>query len=337
MVSRADVAKAAGVSPSTVSYVLNGKRPTTPQTQKRVRDAIHRLGYVPNQRAGNLAARSLRTLAIHLGVERHGVDVNSSHYIDGMQRAAREAGISLIIPVLGDAGPEELRSFLRSQIIDAMIFMEAVEGDRREQILIEEEFPGIVLGYTGMENGLPFVESDFLEIGKLAFETATRAGHSRLLVVLRNDERGDWARTSHTMLEGFVRRAEAGDAEYEVLGLPSHPAQADAVLERIVASDGPTIVISDNDVVMTTLVGLAWGSGLELGKDYSVVMLAGEARYSLDPSLAFTEISTDRLAMGRACVQAALQMFEKRDRAAVASQVFPARLIERGTVADLTR
>ena len=89
MVTRADVAKAAGVSPSTVSYVLNGKRPTSRETQQRVRDAIVRLGYVPNQRAGNLAARSLRTLAIHLGMEKHGIDDTSAHYVNGMQQALR--------------------------------------------------------------------------------------------------------------------------------------------------------------------------------------------------------------------------------------------------------
>lgn len=335
MVTRADVAKAAGVSPSTVSYVLNGKRPTSRETQQRVRDAIVRLGYVPNQRAGNLAARSLRTLAIHLGVEKHGIDVTSAHYVDGMQQAAEDAGISLMIPVLGDAGPEQFRNFLRSHIVDALIFMEVVEGDWREQILIEEQFPSVVLGYTGLENGLPYVESDFREIGKLAFETATDAGHSNMLIVLRNDLRGDWTRTSETMLRGFQERAKGGSARYDVIGLPSHPAQAGAVLERIRAAGGPTIVISDNDVVMTTLVGLAWEHGMELGKAYSVIMLAGEARYGMDPQLAFTEISTDRANMGRACVRAAQEMFEKRDRSQVESHLFPAHLIERGTVARL--
>ncbi|SPT74322.1 Maltose operon transcriptional repressor [Arcanobacterium haemolyticum] len=53
MVTRADVAKRAGVSPSTVSYVLNGQRPTTDETKARVHQAISDLGYVPNQWAGN--------------------------------------------------------------------------------------------------------------------------------------------------------------------------------------------------------------------------------------------------------------------------------------------
>ncbi|WP_455952335.1 LacI family DNA-binding transcriptional regulator [Arcanobacterium haemolyticum] len=44
MATRADVTKRAGVSPSTVSYVLNGQRPTTDETKARVCQAISDLG-----------------------------------------------------------------------------------------------------------------------------------------------------------------------------------------------------------------------------------------------------------------------------------------------------
>lgn len=44
MATQADVTKRAGVSPSTVSYVLNGQRPTTDETKARVCQAISDLG-----------------------------------------------------------------------------------------------------------------------------------------------------------------------------------------------------------------------------------------------------------------------------------------------------
>ena len=49
-----DVAKAAGVSPSTVSHTLNGKRPVSDATQRRVLEAIETLGYVPSWNASRL-------------------------------------------------------------------------------------------------------------------------------------------------------------------------------------------------------------------------------------------------------------------------------------------
>jgi DNA-binding LacI/PurR family transcriptional regulator len=47
-----DVARVAGVSQSTVSYVLTGNRPISEQTRRRVLDAIEQLTYQPNAGAG---------------------------------------------------------------------------------------------------------------------------------------------------------------------------------------------------------------------------------------------------------------------------------------------
>ena len=59
MTTRADIAKLAGVSESTVSYVLSGKRPIGEKTKKRVLAAIEETGYKSNFAAASLAARSL--------------------------------------------------------------------------------------------------------------------------------------------------------------------------------------------------------------------------------------------------------------------------------------
>ncbi|HZL03657.1 MAG TPA: LacI family DNA-binding transcriptional regulator, partial [Cellulomonas sp.] len=48
MASINDVARAAGVSTSTVSYVLSGKRPISAPTRQRVERSIRELGYRPH-------------------------------------------------------------------------------------------------------------------------------------------------------------------------------------------------------------------------------------------------------------------------------------------------
>ena len=55
MVTARDVAKRAGVSQATVSYVMSGSRPISEATKKRVRKAMDELGYVPNINARSLA------------------------------------------------------------------------------------------------------------------------------------------------------------------------------------------------------------------------------------------------------------------------------------------
>ena len=64
MVGINEVAKAAGVSISTVSYALSGKRPVTEETRRRVQETVERLGYTPNARARALAGKQTRILAL---------------------------------------------------------------------------------------------------------------------------------------------------------------------------------------------------------------------------------------------------------------------------------
>jgi LacI family transcriptional regulator len=62
-VTRSEVARAAGVSPALVSYVLNdGPRPVSTQARARVLEAVDRLGYRPNAIASALRGGSTRTI-----------------------------------------------------------------------------------------------------------------------------------------------------------------------------------------------------------------------------------------------------------------------------------
>ena len=65
--TRADVARAAGVAPSTVSLVLNGRGPEVkiaPATIQRVQDAARDLNYIPNAAARSLRRGSSRLIAL---------------------------------------------------------------------------------------------------------------------------------------------------------------------------------------------------------------------------------------------------------------------------------
>ena len=69
MVGIKDVAGKAGVSISTVSYVMSGKRPISPATRRRVLAAAREIGYVPEP--GEHAARATRTHFVALSSPVH--------------------------------------------------------------------------------------------------------------------------------------------------------------------------------------------------------------------------------------------------------------------------
>jgi DNA-binding LacI/PurR family transcriptional regulator len=121
-----DVARGAGVSPTTVSHALNGKGAVRPATRARVLRTAKRLGYLPNSAARNL--RSGRTMTLGLMFPREefsGVEYYLELASAAAQAAfARDYGVLLIPPM---QAPEQLRRFA----VDGGIVSDPVAGDSR--------------------------------------------------------------------------------------------------------------------------------------------------------------------------------------------------------------
>ena len=94
-----NVAKAAGVSVSTVSRVLNGKTDVASDTQTRILSIINKLGYT-----SNLAARSMRTRKKNLiGLVVPDFGLYSFEIMKGINRAIAESTFDLLAYTTGDA------------------------------------------------------------------------------------------------------------------------------------------------------------------------------------------------------------------------------------------
>jgi transcriptional regulator with XRE-family HTH domain len=98
-----DVARAAGVSTSTVSYVLSGKRPISAPTRQRVERSIRELGYRPHAGARALASRTTNVLALMAPLR---VDVNVSvimQFVTGVVTSARTFEHDVLLLTQDDA------------------------------------------------------------------------------------------------------------------------------------------------------------------------------------------------------------------------------------------
>src|SRR5262245_12063399 len=100
----ADIARAAGVSPMTVSRVLNDKPGVGDATRARVKRMVADLGYRPNPTAVALKRGSNRVLAyLSPFNELRGSIVDT---LIGLERAARSAGWTVVVQSLDDITPE---------------------------------------------------------------------------------------------------------------------------------------------------------------------------------------------------------------------------------------
>src|SRR5437867_2010202 len=117
-----DVAERAGVSVSTVSHTLSGKRPVRAETARRVRHAIEELGYRPDSLAQAMVTGRSRMLVLILPDI---VNPFFPHVARGAEDAAREGGYSLIL-CNTDLHPERELEYVETLLarrVDGILFM----------------------------------------------------------------------------------------------------------------------------------------------------------------------------------------------------------------------
>ena len=118
-----DVARVAGVSRQTVSRVINQHPSLRPETRQRVQEVIDQLSYRPNLVARALGSSRSRTLGV-LASQR--VHYGSSAAIQGVERAAQEAGYLVTTTNLTSSRPDAVRDAVALQLdhrVDGMVIV----------------------------------------------------------------------------------------------------------------------------------------------------------------------------------------------------------------------
>ena len=145
-VTRSDVAKLAGVSSAVVSYVVNnGPRPVADKTAKRVRDAMGKLGYVPNASARALRRGKTETIGLIIGDSLNPFFVQ---YAFELVTAAAARGKQILI---GDSRQSEaiekgIVDELLSRQVDGLLFASPFASRYSSELL---GVPTVLIDYPG--------------------------------------------------------------------------------------------------------------------------------------------------------------------------------------------
>jgi DNA-binding LacI/PurR family transcriptional regulator len=217
----ADVAKEAGVSASTVSYVLSGKRSISPDTQRRVQRSIRKLGYRPNAGARALASSRTNVLALVVPLR---ADLNvpvAMQFVTATATAARSYDYDVLL-LTKDEGADGLRRVAASSIADALIVMDIEETDPRVPVLKELSRPVVLIGVPADPQGLTCVDLDFRAAGATCVGHLAGLGHRNIALLGPSPvvyERGtSYARR---FLNGFQHAATAN--KVRAVSMPCAP------------------------------------------------------------------------------------------------------------------
>ena len=205
------VAELAGVSPSTVSRILNGTAVVSELKKKSVDDAIAKLGFVPNPVARGLAGG--RTLSV--GVVTGAID--SPFYgaaLRGVEDELDPAGYSALF-VSGhwnEAVETRCIEMLRGRRVDGII---ALTGRLSDQALkaCAKSIPVVVTGRTLKAPNLFSLPFDNFEGGRLATQHLIELGHQRIAFISGPPDHPD-----------ANERQRGYRAALEAAGIPFNPA-----------------------------------------------------------------------------------------------------------------
>jgi DNA-binding LacI/PurR family transcriptional regulator len=179
-----DVAKLAGVSRTTVSFVLNDvpHMQIPEETRRRVFEAAEHLGYRPDAAARSLATRQTHTLALVLyqSADRIVGDAFLANVVRGLSEVAQQRGFRLLLHPFEEIGKSEAYvSLVLENRIDGLIVSGPRSDDEQLPKLRAEGFPLVLLGQLDGAD-IHFVDVDNTAAAHRAVSHLIQLGHTRI-------------------------------------------------------------------------------------------------------------------------------------------------------------
>ena len=322
-----DVAREAGVSPSTASVVFSGKTAVSDATRQRVLEAAAALGYTgPDPRAASLRRGRSGIVGVvfeeHLGAAF--LDPVKTLMMDGLTDAVAPIGAGLLL--LRDQAPLGTEPTLTTAPLDAAVLV-GCSGMLRESLaaVTARGIPVVVIeGDAG--DGIPQIQLDNREAQRQAASHLRVLGHRRVGIVtlpVRAGWQRGWLDETVDITIDVTRERLAGARDvypearaYAAAG--SFIAEGHAAGRALFADPAgrPTAVIAQSDLLAAGVIRAAEEAGLRVPEDVSVtgfdgIVVDGLAPYEL------TTLVQPAAEKGRAAGQAIAAMLDGGEAASI--------------------
>ncbi len=315
-VSIKDIARAAGVSHSTVSRALNDSALVNESTKRHIQALANQMGYCPNTLARSLVTRHSNTIGVVVTTI---TDPFMAEVVQGIQVVADEHKYTVILCSSEEDVQRELAAveMLYSKRVDGVICVAsrvgALYADHQERIGV----PVVIINnHNEQVSRYPFTVSvDNVQGGYLAARHLVRdGGHQRIAYV--SGPRASTHSSSQDRLNGY------GQALYEanlescpelILTGNGCPEGGEGALEVLLGlPEPPTAVFCYNDMTAMGLMDAARRRGVAVPADLAVVGFDNILLSAyLNPSL--TTISQPKMEMGRRAMAMALSLIQRGD------------------------
>ncbi|TWD79609.1 LacI family transcriptional regulator [Kribbella amoyensis] len=333
-VTSADIAKASGVSRSSVSLVLNGRAAgmVDAEKQERIRAVAREMGYVPNASAVNLRRQS--TATIGLVTDAIASAPFAGPLLSGASDVAIESGYMILTidtwqhPAYVDGA----MATLRARDVDGLIYADA---GLREVALptVPDDLPIVLANAFTADDSLPAYIPDDEGGGRAAAELVLAAGHRRI-AFLTGDPGAPATAWRVQGVSSALTAAGVTVADSIIPARYSVGSNHAAALELLRRPDRPTAILAANDRGAVGVMLAAASLGLSVPGDLSVVGYDDEQVFAAEIPPGITTIALPHREMGRRATTDLLRRIATGDNSGGGTEKLPCLPVVRDTVSS---
>lgn len=328
-----DIADIVGVSTATVSYVLNGKKKVSKETELKVMQAVKQMDYTPN-----LPARSLRknkTNLIGLVVP----DIRNPFYPDlakGCEDCASQNGYDLLVYNSDDQHEKTNRILdkLAENRVDGILIASAREGDQeRISRLLKKRYP-VVLAHRRLENiKISEVTTNQVKAALNVTNYIIQNGHRNIVFIKGVDGSSINADRTTGFLKA-IRENKSLISKYQFIDNCYTYSDSYIRVKELFKDNKqfPTAIVAYNDLVAYGAMDAVADLGLTIPEDVSIVGF-DDLIFSSNRRIKLTTVSTPRYEIGKEAMKLLINMIEEDNSASdIQRIVLDTELMVRGTV-----
>lgn len=327
-ISIEDVARAAGVSITTVSRVVNKFPSVKEENRRRVEEAIRRLGFKPNLAAQQLASGSNNTIGLEIpGYEGIFYSFYAMEIFRSVGIACESFKADLLLHLTDG------KTMINTSAVGGVVFADVIQNREHVDRIIALNIPVVLMNYLARDQEIACVCIDNFKGAQTATEYLVNMGHDRIGFIS-----GDLAtQAACDRLQGYKNSLEKKGIQpredYILKGDYSRKS-ARAAVERFLTLDPrPTALFVSSDDMAMEAISVLSENGLAVPRDVSVVGFDDDP-VSLYGSVALTTIRQPLREMAQKAVKELYLKMNEAQRP-INKIILPAELIIRDSVRPL--
>lgn len=312
-----DIAKKVGVSPSTVSRVINGSAVISDETRKKIVSAMEELDYHPNSLARNLANGNAYAIGLVIDAQDENTFSNAffNRSVYAIEKVAQDKGYNLLITNdRSMAGASAVEKLMLEKKVDGLILPTSSATAKLVKLLKNNNFPFVVLGepISGGED-VSWVDINNAMGSEIAVKHLKQNGYKRAAILVENKS----TVFARNRIEGYVRSVKECGLRYseqDIADCGTEGEKTSRIIECMLAEkDRPDAFLCSNNIIAFQVLKALKSHGIGVPEEIGLVTFDNYpiAEY-MDPPL--TAVDVDTFSLGEQAASMLLNKIRRMDQ-----------------------